>query len=129
MDFWAQKCPFLRPENGKNKVLPFLGFFRSSTFVTARFYGRFWAVNSESCIGCVSAGSGCAFLYGFTYLIQGVLVFCRSRDSGAAVSGFVLSLLLLLLPPFFLGAGLGSLSLSSVRLWPGPSRIVEAGPA
>ena len=73
--FWAQKCPFLRPENGKNKVLPFLGFFRSSIFVTARFYGRFWAVNSESCIGCVSAGSGCAFLYGFTYLIQGVLVF------------------------------------------------------
>ena len=35
--FWAQKCPFLRPENGKNKVLPFLGFFRSSIFVTARF--------------------------------------------------------------------------------------------
>ena len=109
----AQKCPFLRPENGEEKVLPDLGFFRSSIFVTARFCGGFWATNSVICIGCVFAGSGCAFLYRFSYLLQGVLVSCRSRETGAAVSGFVFSslLFLLLLPPFFLGAGLGSLSL------------------
>ena len=54
-------------------------------------------------------------------MIQGVLVFCRSRDSGAAVSGFVCSslLFLLLLPPFFLGAGLGH----SSRTLEGNSRI------
>ena len=91
--FLGLKCPFLRPKNGLDKVLPFLGFFRSSIFVTARFCGGIWAVNSVSCIGCASAGSGCAFLYGFTYLIQGVPLSCRSRDSGAAVSGSVFLLL------------------------------------
>ena len=74
-DFWAHKCPLLRPENSKDKVLPFLGFFRSSIFVRARFCGGFWATNSVICIGCFFAGSGWAFLYGFSRLIQGVLVF------------------------------------------------------
>ena len=129
--FLAQKCPFLRPENGEEKVLPDLGFFRSSIFVTARFCGGFWAANSVICIGFVFVGSGCVFLYGFTYLIQGVLFSCRSRDSGAVVSGLVFSslLFLLLLPPFFLGAGLGSFSFSSVLLPTGPRRLVEAGQA
>ena len=59
--FLAQKCPFLRPENGEEIVLPDLGFFRSSIFVTARFCGGFWAANSVICIGCIFAGSGCVF--------------------------------------------------------------------
>ena len=41
----------------------------------ARFCGGFWAANSVICIGFVFAGSGCVFLYGFSYLIKGVLVF------------------------------------------------------
>ena len=129
--FLVTKMPVLRPENSKEKILPVLGFFRSSIFVTARFCGGFWATSSGICIGCVFAGSGSAFLYGFSYLIQGVLVSCCSRDSGAVVSGFVCSslLFLLLLPPFFLGAGLGSLSFSSVFLPTGPHRLFEAGPA
>ena len=127
--FLAKNAPFSRPENGEEKVLPDLGFLRSSIFVTARFFGRFWAVNSESCIGCVSAGSGCAFLYGITYLIQGVLLSCRSRDSGAAVLGFVFLLLssssfvLLRLPPFSSWGRLGFSSLPPSCVLAGPQRL------
>ena len=129
--FLAKNAPFCVPKTAKKKFSLILGFFRSSIFVTARFCGGFWAANSVICIGFVFTGSGCVFLYGFTYLIQGVLFSCRSRDSGAAVSGLVFSslLFLLLLPPFFLGAGLGSLSFSSVLLPSGPRCLVEAGQA
>ena len=41
------------------------------------FCEGFWALNSVFCLGCVFEGSGCAFLYGFSYLIEGVLVFFR----------------------------------------------------
>ena len=86
-------------------------------------------MNSESCIGCVSAGSGCAFLYGITYLIQGVLLSCRSRDSGAAVLGFVFLLLssssfvLLRLPPFSSWGRLGLSSLPPSCVLAGPQRL------
>ena len=38
--FFGQKCPFLRPENGEEKVLPDLGFFRSSIFCYGAFLQR-----------------------------------------------------------------------------------------
>ena len=103
------KMPLLRPENGKDKVLPFLGIFRGSIFVTARFCGGFWATNSVICVGCFFAGSGCAFLYGISYLIQGVLVFAVLGTLGPLFRGSSSLLFLLLLPLSPLGAGSGSL--------------------
>ena len=49
-DFWAQKCPFLCPDNGEKRSSPFLRFFRSSIFVTARFCGGFWAIGRRFCL-------------------------------------------------------------------------------
>ena len=73
--FGPKNAPFASRKRQRQSS-PFLRFFfRSSIFVTARFCGGFWATNSVICVGCFFAGSGCAFLFGFSYLIQGVLVF------------------------------------------------------
>ena len=109
--FLGLRCP--RPENGNDKVLPFLGFFRSSIFVTARFCGGFWAVSSVSCIGCVFRWFRvCVFVW--IYLSDSgsslFLPFSGLRGRGFGVHFPSSLLFLLLLPPLFLGVGLGSLS-------------------
>ena len=91
--FLGLKCPFLRPENGKDKVLPFLGFFRSSIFVTARFCGGFLGSELRELYWmCFCWFRVCVFVW--IYLSDsGSFFSCRSRDSGAAVSGSVFLLL------------------------------------
>ena len=96
------------------------------------FCREFWASNSVICLGCVLGSSGCAFLYGFSYLIKGVPLFSPFlglSGRGFGVCFFLSPLFLLLLPPFFLGAGLGSLSFSSACLSPGLRCLDEAGQA
>ena len=106
--FLGPKMPFLRPENGENKVFPFLGFFRSFVFVTARFCGGFWATSSVICIG-----------RGFVWFRVCVFVWVYLSELGSscfffAVLGtlgplfrvpFPSSLLFLLLLPHFLLSG------------------------
>ena len=126
MDFWAYKCPFLRPKNGIDKVLPFLGFFRSSIFVTARFLRTI-------------LGSELRELYWmcFRWFRVCVFVWIYSSDSG---SSFVLPLLglrgrcfgfrfpsslffLLRLPPFSSWGRLGFSSLPPSCVLAGPQRL------
>ena len=129
--FGPKKSPFLRPENGKDKVLPFLGIFRSSIFVTARFCGGFWATNSVICIGCFFAGSGCAvFVWIFFYLIQGFLVFLPFSGLWGRCFGVrSLSSFSFFFPLSFSGPA-WVLFLSLLRSCrTGPQRWVEAGPA
>ena len=70
--------------------------------------------------------SGCAFLYGFIHLIPGVLLSCRSWDSGAAVSGSVFLLLSsssFVFPLSPLGGRLGFSSLPPSCVLAGPQRL------
>ena len=108
--FWP-KNPFVRPENSEKRSSPFPRFFWSSIFVTARFCGGFWAMNSVICVGGV-----------FVWFWVRVFVWIYLPESGSSCFFAVLGtlgplfrgpVLLLFSSSFFfplssLGVGLGS---------------------
>ena len=113
VDFCPKNAHFASRKRRRKKVLPVLGFFRSSIFVTARFCGGFWATSSVMCIGRV-----------FVWFWVCVFVWIYLSESGSSCFFAVLGtlgplfrgpVLLFSSPSFFfplssLGVGLGSLS-------------------
>ena len=73
--FGPKKCPSCVPKTAKNEVLPFLGFFRSSILLWHVFVEGFGQRTPCFVLAVFLCDSGCAFLYEFTYVNQGSLVF------------------------------------------------------
>ena len=98
---FVPKMPFCGPQTARIKVLPVLGFFRSSIFV---FFPEGFGLQAPCCVmAAFSLVLGVRFCMALLIRIRESFL-RRFRAFGAVVSGSVSSslLFLLLLPPFLL---------------------------